>query len=358
MYSIGRVQTPTLYMVYQRDQAIKNFKPEPYFELNAEILTNQQKFVAKLDPYQRFKDETGLMTFMQAKHVQKGSQGGLIKDVQKQAKKRASPQLFSLSSLQSAMNKRYHASASQTLAAIQSLYEAKYLSYPRTDCAYITDEEFEYLVANLTKYLGLVSKQVALTNTTPNKRYVNGKKVEEHYAIIMTKVVPTKEKLASLPKLQQQVYDLVLRTTLAMFADPYEYEETTIITQVGDTNFKATGKVPTKQGWQALFDDHKAEQQEAATLPLVHQGDQVQANLQTRKENIGHYQPLNYKPVSPDYYLKTAFSDAIMTVLYARDEDYQRQRQAQGLKETEWEMTKKQRQHQTRNRHEDGGMHL
>ncbi|MGA3413920.1 DNA topoisomerase, partial [Lactiplantibacillus pentosus] len=74
VYSIGRVQTPTLYMVYQRDQAIKNFKPEPYFELNAEILTNQQKFVAKLDPYQRFKDETGLMTFMQAKHVQKGSQ--------------------------------------------------------------------------------------------------------------------------------------------------------------------------------------------------------------------------------------------------------------------------------------------
>ncbi|MGJ3866822.1 MobQ family relaxase [Levilactobacillus brevis] len=79
---------------------------------------------------------------------------------------------------------------------------------------------------------------------------------------------------------------------------------------------------------------------------------------QYRKVNIGHYQPLNYKPVSPGYYLKTAFSDAIMTVLYARDEDYQRQRQAQGLKEAEWKMTKKQRQHQTRNRHEDGGMHL
>ena len=154
---------------------------------------------------------------MQAKHVQKGSQAGLIKGIQNQAKKRASHQLFSLSSLQSAMNNRYHASASQTLAAIQSLYEDKLLSYPRTDCAYITDEEFDYLVANLTKYLGLVSKQVALTNTAPNKRYVNGKKVEEHYAIIMTKIVPTKDQLAALPKLQQQVYDLVLRTTLAMF---------------------------------------------------------------------------------------------------------------------------------------------
>lgn len=79
---------------------------------------------------------------------------------------------------------------------------------------------------------------------------------------------------------------------------------------------------------------------------------------QYRKAKMQHYEPLNYKPVSPSYYLKTAFSDAIMVALYARDEDYQRQKQAQGLKETEWEMTKKQRQHQTRNRHEDGGMHL
>lgn len=79
---------------------------------------------------------------------------------------------------------------------------------------------------------------------------------------------------------------------------------------------------------------------------------------QYRKVNMGHYQPLNYKPISPSYYLKIAFNNAIMTALYAHDEDYERQKQARGLKETEWEMTKKQRQHQTRNRHEDGGMHL
>ena len=108
-----------------RQVLIKNFKPEPYFELNAEILANQQKFNAKLDPYQRFKDETGLMTFMQAKHVQKGSQGGLIKDVQKQGKKSASPRLFSLSALQTMINRRYHASAADVLKAVQALYEAK-----------------------------------------------------------------------------------------------------------------------------------------------------------------------------------------------------------------------------------------
>ena len=281
VYSIGRVQTPTLYMVYQRDNAIENFKPEPYLELQAEVSANQQKFNAKLDPYQRFKDESGLMTFMRAKHVHKGSQDGLIKDVQKQAKKSASPRLFSLSALQTMINRRYHASAADVLKAVQALYEAKYLSYPRTDSQYITDQEFTYLRQNLARYQKLVSKEIALPQIEPQSRYVNGKKVQEHHAIIMTKVVPTKEKLASLPKLQQQVYDLVLRTTLAMFADPYEYEETTIITQVGDANFKATAKVPTKQGWQVLFDDHKTDQQEAATLPIVHQGDQVQANLQT-----------------------------------------------------------------------------
>ncbi|EJO01571.1 MobA/MobL protein [Oenococcus oeni] len=79
---------------------------------------------------------------------------------------------------------------------------------------------------------------------------------------------------------------------------------------------------------------------------------------QYRKENIGHYQLLSYKPVSPSYYLKTAFSDAIMAALYALDEDYKRQKQERGLKDTEWEITKKKRQHQIRNRHEDGGMHL
>lgn len=284
VYSIGRVQTPTLYMVYQRDQTIKNFKPEPYFEINAEILIHDQKFVAKLEPYQRFKDEKGLITFMEAKSVQKGQQGGLIKDVQKQAKKSASPRLFSLSSLQSTINKKFHASANQTLQAVQSLYEAKLLTYPRTDSNYITEEEFNYLLPNLNQYLNLVSKEVSLNQIEPNKRYVNGKKVQEHHAIIMTKTVPTKEQLEQLPKLQQQIYDIVLRTTLAMFAESFEYEETTIITGVGQADFKATGKVPFKAGWKALFQD-KAEKssqdEDNQTLPEVNKREAVQANLVT-----------------------------------------------------------------------------
>lgn len=280
VYSIGRVQTPTLYMVYQRDLAIQNFNPEPYFELKAEILAEQQKFVAKLDPYQRFKDEKGLLAFMSEKRLEKGSQSGLIKDVQKQTKKTSSPRLFSLSSLQSEINKRYHASASDTLQAVQNLYEAKLLTYPRTDSNYITEQEFNYLVENLNGYLGFLSKDVSLNYQEPNKRYVNGKKVQEHHAIIMTKTVPTQEKLSKFPALEQRIYNLVLRTTLAMFADPYEFEETVILTSIGDAVFKATGNVPKKQGWKVLFSDYKTEkQEEETTLPLVEVGQSINANL-------------------------------------------------------------------------------
>lgn len=280
VYSIGRVQTPTLYMVYQRDLAIQNFNPEPYFELKAEILAEQQKFFAKLDPYQRFKDEKGLLAFMSEKRLEKGSQSGLIKDVQKQTKKTSSPRLFSLSSLQSEINKRYHASASDTLQAVQNLYEAKLLTYPRTDSNYITEQEFNYLVENLNGYLGFLSKDVSLNHQEPNKRYVNGKKVQEHHAIIMTKTVPTQEKLSKFPALEQRIYNLVLRTTLAMFADPYEFEETVILTSIGDAVFKATGNVPKNQGWKVLFSDYKTEkQEEETTLPLVEVDQSINANL-------------------------------------------------------------------------------
>lgn len=101
----------------------------------------------------------------------------------------------------------------------------------------------------------------------------------------MTKTIPTSEKLNSLSKLEKQVYDMVLRTTLAMFADPYEYEETTILTQVGEALFKATGKVPTNQGWKLLFkaDTEANKDKEDTILPAVAKGQAVKADLSADK---------------------------------------------------------------------------
>ena len=116
-----------------------------------------------------------------------------------------------------------------TFMGIEDLDLKKFKEYTRKErtCNEVCSKfgisilEFSYLVKNLNQYLGLVSNQVSLNQIEPQSRYVNGKKVQEHHAIIMTKTVPTIEKLNSLSKLEKQVYDMVLRTTLAMFADPY-----------------------------------------------------------------------------------------------------------------------------------------
>lgn len=279
VYSIGRVQTPTLYMVYKRDHEIKTFKPEPYLELNAKITANNQTFKAKLEPYKRFNDEQELATFMDNNKLTGTLEDGLVQNIHKQIKQQNSPRLFSLSSLQTEINKKYHASANETLKALQSLYEAKLLTYPRTDCNYITEQEFQYLKENLNLYLALISNEVSLNNKEPQKRYVNGSKVQEHHAIIMTKTVPTKAKLENLPKLQQQIYNLVLRTTLAMFADPYEYEETTILTSIGNTTFKSQGNTPKKEGWKALLHEQNVEQKEQA-LPHLTEKQWIKVKLQ------------------------------------------------------------------------------
>jgi len=287
VYSVGRVQTPTLYLVYQRDLAIHNFKPTPYSQLKATITTNDGKFTAHLEPNTRFTTTPSLNQFMAEHQVMMGQQIATISDVQRQAKKTPSPRLFSLSSLQSEINKRYHASASDVLQAVQTLYEAKLLTYPRTDTPYITEQEFQYLSENLPAYQTLFSEEVQLKLTEPKSRYVNGKKVQEHHAIIVTKTVPTADKLAGFTQLEQQVYDLVLKTTMAMFLPDYEFEETVIMTRVGQALFKATGRVPLKMGWKVLnmheesrqVSESDDENQEDAVLPRVQTGQTVQANV-------------------------------------------------------------------------------
>lgn len=284
VYSIGRVQTPTLYLVYQRDLEIKNFKPTPYVELLAAITaSNAAPFKGRLEPYQKFMTTDELGNFMRANQIGVGQQTGTIADLQKESKHSASPRLFSLSSLQSEINKLYHASASEILAAVQSLYEAKLLTYPRTDSNFITEQEFSYLVTNLAKYQTLLPDEVTLRPVEANKRYVNGAKVQEHHAIIVTKTVPTADKLASLSDLEQQVYDLVLKTTMAMFTGDYEYEETSILTRVGQAIFKKTGRVPGNLGWKQLFmdvsDASSEDADEDILLPPVTIGQVVQVTI-------------------------------------------------------------------------------
>ncbi|MDB1692958.1 DNA topoisomerase 3 [Enterococcus casseliflavus] len=281
-FSLGRVQTPTLYMIYQRQQMIEHFKKEPFYEIESLIKAKNGSFKALLSPSQRFSTKEELLSFVSSKGAAIGTQPGTIKDLQTKMKKTSSPNLFSLSSLQSKINQLYKATASQTLKAMQGLYEAKLLSYPRTDTPFITDSEFQYLKANYDSYARFLSIDEPMVQDQPRKRYVDGSKVQEHYAIIPTKQVASESAFNKLDDLQKKIYLLVMKTTIAMFLPDYTYEETVIETMVSTLCFKATGKVPKVEGWKILFKaDTNKENEESQTLPVVMIGEAIQAEVKS-----------------------------------------------------------------------------
>ena len=281
-FSLGRVQTPTLYMIYQRQQLIEHFKKEPFYEIESLIKTTNGSFKALLSPSQRFSTKEELLSFVSSKGATIGTQPGTIKDLQTKMKKTNSPNLFSLSSLQSKINQLYKATASQTLKAMQGLYEAKLLSYPRTDTPFITDSEFQYLKVNYDSYARFLSIDEPMAQDQPRKRYVDGSKVQEHYAIIPTKQVASESAFNKLDDLQKKIYLLVMKTTIAMFLPDYTYEETVIETMVSTLCFKATGKVPRVEGWKILFKaDTNKESEESQTLPVVMIGEAIQAEVKS-----------------------------------------------------------------------------
>ncbi|WP_428214809.1 DNA topoisomerase [Enterococcus faecium] len=251
-------------------------------------------FDAKLDPNETQATQEAFEDYLKEKGVQLGKQPGTIHQVETEKKSAASPRLFSLSSLQSKMNQLMKASAKDTLEAMQGLYEGKYLSYPRTDTPYITEGEYAYLLDHLDEYKHFLKAEAIPTPIhTPNSRYVNNKKVQEHYAIIPTKTVMTAAAFEQLSPLQQAIYEQVLKTTVAMFAEKYTYEETTILTQVQQLQLKTVGKVPVDLGWKKLFgkESDRKEKEEEPLLPKVTKGEAVTVDLQVLEKETKPPQP-------------------------------------------------------------------
>lgn len=286
VFSIGRVQTPTLYMIYKRQMEIENFKPKPYIELLAHVSAGSSRFDAKLDPLIRFDNQDKVKSFLSDNELvlinknqmsKNNYNNGIIKSVIKDKKKQVSPKLFSLSTLQARANKAFKASAQNTLDAVQSLYEKKFLTYPRTDSQFITNEEFLYLLDHIDEYCDFVNITANIGHREPRKRYVNEKKVQEHHAIIPTRTIPTQAQFMKLTILEKSIYELILRTTLAMFLNDLNYDEQVIILASGQVQFKATGRAITDLGWQLLFKQNTAKDENI--LPQVQVGQKVMFDL-------------------------------------------------------------------------------
>ncbi|MGE5544557.1 MAG: DNA topoisomerase III [Bacillota bacterium] len=244
----GRVQTPTLAMIVDREKEIKNFKPVNYWTIRADFGSY-------------FGDWHGpegdrLYDHAKAEVILSRVQGrqGTIKDIKTEAKSEPPPLAYDLTELQRDANRRYNWSAQKTLSVLQDLYERhKLVTYPRTDSRYITTDIVSTLPARLKgmgvgPYAPLV-KTLLQKPLKPGKRFVDDSKVTDHHAII-----PTEQplNLAALSEDEKRLYDLIARRFLAVLYPPYRFDQTTITTVVNGEHFYSRGRVVTDLGWRMV----------------------------------------------------------------------------------------------------------
>ena len=278
VFPIGRVQSPTVYLIYQRQREIETFVSEPFFEAEAlfTAANGTYKGKAKLKEPKR----ELIADALNSRGITKRTPG-TISELKTTDKRMPPPQLHSLSTLQATANRRWKASPATVLKTMQTLYEKKLVSYPRTDTRHITPSEFNYLAASVEKYQELIGHPFEIASKAPKKRFVDSSKVQEHYAIIPTKKVPTAAAIARLTPLERNLYEEVVRTALSMFHRDYLYTETKVTTDVNGLPFFTTGKTELDKGWKELFaaPPKKGKEADEPALPPLEQNETVQSEI-------------------------------------------------------------------------------
>ena len=279
--SAGRVQSPTLAMIVQREEDIKNFIPKDYYTITAKAKEFSLQWVDKNNYQSTFNEEVANKTLVKVR----GQEASII-DVTESLKKKPAPALYDLTELQRDANKIWGYSAKQTLSIMQRLYENhKILTYPRTDSRYITTD----IVATLPERLRAISiggYRAAATNIlkgkiTPSKSFVDNSRVSDHHAIIPTEQSPNMSNLSSE---ERNIYDLVVKRFLSVMMPPFEYLQTNIVTEIAGEKFVAKGKVIKSKGWKALYDREDMEEPSEEdglkdqVLPKLNIGDKLKIN--------------------------------------------------------------------------------
>lgn len=273
--SCGRVQTPTLSMIEQREEEIKKFVPKEYYGIVGSTkdlkLTWQDSNTKDIKTFDINKSNKTLDSL-------KGKDAKVI-DIEKSLKKKYSPGLYDLTELQRDANRIFGYSAKETLSIMQRLYENhKILTYPRTDSRYISDDLVDTLkdrikACGIGQYQKIASKLLASQIKT-NKSFVDNSKVTDHHAII-----PTEQRvlLSELSDNERKIYDLVVKRFLAVLYPPMEYEQTTIKAKIDEENFIAKGKRIISTGWKEVYSnnyhDEDEEDSDDQSLPAINKGD-------------------------------------------------------------------------------------
>lgn len=240
--SIGRVQTPTLALIVNRQKEIDSFEPEPYWVLatvyrDTTFTATKGKFTTKEE------GEAAFSTIADKPFT--------VTAVQKKNGTEAPPRLFDLTSLQVECNRKFSYSAETTLKIIQGLYERKLTTYPRVDTQYLSDDIYPKcpsILSGISKQYGPLMQPLMGKKLTKSKRVFDTSKVTDHHAIIPTGVPAT-----SLTDLERNVYDLIAHRFIAVFYPDCKFSTTTVLGNVEDIEFKVNGKEILSPGWRAVY---------------------------------------------------------------------------------------------------------
>ena len=271
--SAGRVQSPTLAMIVNREEEIKNFKPVDYFNIKALGKGITLSWINDKGNGTIYEEDLAKSIVSKCK-----GQEGEVVEINKSNKKKYSKALYDLTELQRDANKIWGYSAKQTLNIMQRLYENhKLLTYPRTDSRYITSDIVSTIPERLKAVsfgeYRAVSEMLLKSGVKANKNFVDDSKVSDHHAII-----PTEQKgnLVNLSVEEKHIYDLVVKRFLSVMMKPYEYEQTSIKVNVNGEIFTAKGNIPKQKGWKVLYEKLDLDEEEKTQdLPQLNKGDKI-----------------------------------------------------------------------------------
>ncbi len=240
--SIGRVQTPTLALIVNRQAEIDHFKPEPFWELKT--IYRGVTFSSTKGKFTTQEEGEAFLDIVRQADFE-------VTAIGEKKGKEFAPRLFDLTSLQVECNKKFAFSADDTLKLIQSLYEKKVTTYPRVDTTFLSDDLYPKVpqtLKGLVDYTELTTPLLQLQKLPKSKRVFDNSKVTDHHAII-----PTGVSAKGLSDAEQKVYDLVARRFIAAFYPDCEISTTTVQGKVGKVEFKVSGKQILKPGWRVVF---------------------------------------------------------------------------------------------------------
>ena len=265
VFSLGRVQTPTLVMICSRYLENKNFVPSKFWQLKAHTASGEISFPAQSTA--KWEQQPEAIAALQ--RVKDAGQL-VVKSVERKEASQEPPLLYDLTTLQKEANTKLNFSADKTLSIAQSLYEKKVMSYPRTGSRYISEDVFDEMperVALLGQYPRFAGYAAGLNGATLNRRSVNDSKVTDHHALIITENLP-----GELSKDERAIYELVAGRMLEAFSGRCVKDVTTAVLSAGDTDFMVKGAVMKVAGWRAVFSEQDTEDEDNATLPPLQEG--------------------------------------------------------------------------------------